>query len=95
MAQIILNYLYIFIIPIIIGFAVRFFTRKTKWSYLSTVFFVILFFAAWIACYIVPSKGSELHGLWGLQATAAAVGSLATGIAVRIVRQKLRKTYSP
>lgn len=84
MAQIMLNYLYIFIIPIIIGFAVRFFTRKTKWSYWSTVFFVVLFFVAWIIVYVVPSKGSELHGLWALQATAAAIGSLVTGIAVRI-----------
>jgi len=29
-------------------------------------------------------KGSELHGIWALQATAAAVGSLVTGIAVRL-----------
>jgi uncharacterized membrane protein YedE/YeeE len=84
MAQIILNYLNIFFIPIIIGFAVRFFTRKTKWSYWSTVFFVVLSIVAWIIANVVPSKGSELHGLWALQATAAAIGSLVTGIAVRL-----------
>lgn len=84
MTLIMLNYLYIFIIPIIIGFAVRFFTRKTKWSYWSTVFFVVLSFVAWIIGYVVPSKGSELHGLRALQTTAAAIGSLVTGIAVRL-----------
>lgn len=84
MAQIMLNYLYIFIIPIIIGFVVRFFTRKTKWSYWSTVFFVVLSFVAWIIGYVVPLKGSELHGIWALQATAAAIGSLVAGIATRL-----------
>ena len=84
MAQIILNYLYIFIIPVIIGFAIRFFTRKTKWSYWSTVFFVVLSFVAWTIGYVVSLKGSELHGILALQATAAAIGSLVTGIAVRL-----------
>jgi uncharacterized membrane protein YedE/YeeE len=82
MVQIMLNYLYIFIIPIIIGFAVRFFTRKIKRAYWATVFFLVLSFVAWIIVYVVPSKGSEMHGIWALQATAAAIGSLVTGIAV-------------
>ena len=84
MAQIMLNYLYIFIVPIIIGFAVRFFTRKTKWSYWSTVFFVVLSFVALIIAYVVPSRGSEMYGIWVLQTTTAAIGSLMTGIAVRL-----------
>jgi uncharacterized membrane protein YedE/YeeE len=82
MVQIMLNYLYIFIIPIIIGFAVRFFTRKIKRAYWVTVFFLVLSFVAWIIVYVVPSKGSEMHGIWALQATAAAIGSLVTGIAI-------------
>ena len=84
MAQNMLNYLYIFISPIMIGFAVRFFNRKTKWSYWFTVFFVVLSFVAWIIRYVVPLKGSELYGIWALQATAAAIGSVVTGIGVRL-----------
>ena len=90
MVQIMLNYLYIFIIPIIMGFAVLFFTRKIKRAYWATVFFVVLSFLAWIIVYVVPSKGSELHGLWALQATAAAIGSLVTGIAVRLKNSRNR-----
>jgi hypothetical protein len=84
MVQIILNYLYIFIIPIIIGFAIRFFTRKINQAYWVTVFFVILSIVMWIIVYIVPSNGSEMYGILALQATAAAIGTLVTGIAVRL-----------
>ena len=90
MVQIILNYLYIFIIPIIIGFAVRFLILKINQAYWVTVFFVLLSVVSWIIVYIVPSNGSEMYGIWALQATAAAIGSLVTDIAVRLRNSRSR-----
>lgn len=90
MVQIILNYLYIFIMPIIIGFAVRFFTRKINQAYWVTVFFVLLSVVSWKIVYTVPSYGSEMYGIRAFQATAAAIGSLVTGITFRLRNSKSR-----
>lgn len=82
MSQILLNYLQLVIIPMLIGFIVRFCCRRRKNAYRVTVFFVIFALAAWIAAYIIPAHGSELYGLVALQITCAAVASLLSGLVI-------------
>lgn len=80
MRQIILNWLYVFIGPPVLGLALRFFCRRRKKAYLITICLLLLTAAAWIVVWTVPSRGSELYGLTALQASLAAAGSLSAGI---------------
>lgn len=77
MKQNILNWLFIFIGPPVLGFAVRLFCRRWKRAYFITVCPLLLTAAAWIAVWTVPIRGSELYGLTAWQASLAAAGSLA------------------
>lgn len=79
MKQNILNWLFIFIGPPVLGFAVRLFCRRWKRAYFITVCLLLLTAAAWIAVWTVPIRGSELYGLTAWQASLAAAGSLAAG----------------
>lgn len=49
MGQIVVNYVCIFIIPITISFAARFFCRRARKAYLVTVCPVLLAIMAWVA----------------------------------------------
>lgn len=87
MSQIIKNYMLIFVVPFLIGVAVRFLCRRAKRSYLITAGFAVLVVIGWAAFYIVPSHGSEMYGIIALMATSAAVGALLAGVIVRSKRK--------
>lgn len=80
MRQIILNWLYVFIGPPVLGLAFRFFCHRRKKAYLITICLLLLTAAAWIVVWTVPNRGSELYGLTALQVSLAAAGSLSAGI---------------
>lgn len=83
MKQIIMNYLCVFIVPALIGFAVRFLLRRTPKGYWITAGLVILTIIAWVAANVIPNHGSELYGILALMVTSALVGSFVTGLLVR------------
>ena len=80
MLQIINNYIAIVILPLFVRVIIRLLLRRTKYSHLITIAFVILAITAWIVAHTVFSYGSELYGLLAIQATCLAVGALLTGV---------------
>lgn len=89
MLQIIINYLYIFGLPIIVGLAARILLRRLNKAYFVTVAFAILALIALVVAIVVPSYGSEMYGIMTIQAIAALVSSLLTGLVLRL-RSKIR-----
>lgn len=86
MDQIIKNYIFIFIIPFLIGVVVRILFQRAKRAYLITSVIVVLAVIGWVAFYTVPSHGSEMYGIIALLLTCAAAGTLLTGLVVRAKR---------
>lgn len=86
MDQIIKNYMFIFIIPFLVGVVVRFLFQRTKRAYLITSVIAVLTVIGWVVFYTVPSHGSELYGIIALLLTCAAVGTLLTGLVVQAKR---------
>lgn len=83
MRQIVLNWLYVFIGPPLLGLALRFFCRRRKRAYGITAGLLVLMAAAWAAAWTLPN-GLEWYGLTALQASLAAAGSLAAGAGLRL-----------
>ena len=84
MKQIIVNYLFIFGLPVIIGLAVHIILQRFNKAYLATALFAILTAIGWCVANTIPSYGSELHAILAIQATAAFISSLLTGLILRL-----------
>lgn len=87
MKQIILNWLYVFIGPPVLGLALRFFCRRWKRARLITICLLLLTAASWITARAAP-QGLEWYGLAAVQASLAAAGSLAAGAALWLAGKK-------
>ena len=83
MKQIIINYLFVFGFPIIVGLAVRILFQRFNKAYFTTVAFAVLALVGWVVVNVVPSHGSELYGILATQATVAFVSSLLTGLVLK------------
>ena len=81
--QIILNYLFIFVLPLISGGCVRFFCRKWSKAWLVTVVPALLTIAAYVAACNPPVLGSELYGLRTVQLCCFTIASLIVGLIFR------------
>ena len=84
MKQIIINYLFIFGLPIIVGFTIRVLLQRFIKAFFVTAAFAILTLVGWVVVNAVPSHGSELYGILAMQATSAFVSSLLTGLVLRM-----------
>ena len=91
MKQIIINYLFIFGLPVIIGLAVRIILQRFNKAYLVTTLFAILTAIGWYIANAMPSYGSELHGILAIQTTVVFVSSLLTGLILRLKKKGFRK----
>lgn len=91
MNQIVLNYFIIFVIPIIIGFVVRFFMNRFNKAYLVTIVFGALTLFAWIVSFVVDSHGSEMYGIRALQTTTMFISSFLLGFVFKL---RLKNTSS-
>ncbi len=89
MKQIIINYLFVFGFPIIIGLAVRILLKRFSKAYFATVAFAVLALVGWVVVNVVSSHGSELYGILAVQASTAFVSSLLAGLVLRL-RPKTR-----
>ena len=87
MKQIIINYLFIFGLPVIIGLAVRIILQRFNKAYLVTTLFAILTAIGWYIANAMPSYGSELHGILAIQTTVVFVSSLLTGLILRLKKK--------
>ena len=84
MKQIIINYLFVFGFPIIVGLAVRILLGRHNKSYFVTVAFAFLALVGLVVVNVVPSHGSELYGILATQATIAFVSSLLAGLVLKL-----------
>ena len=84
MKQIIINYLFVFGLPIIIGLAVRILFQRFNKAYFSTVAFAVLALVGWVVVNAVPSNDSELYRILATQATVAFASSLLTGLVLKL-----------
>lgn len=80
MKTIIINYLWIFGLPLLIGIALRILLNRLPKPYLVTAVLGIVTLIAWCIAMFNPISGSELFGLLAIQATMAFAGSLVTGL---------------
>ena len=83
MLQILSNYLFIFIVPFLLGFSLRLLIRKSRKPSILTVCFIVLAIIMWGIAVIVPSHGSELNGLRAMQTSCLAVGAFIAGLITR------------
>ncbi len=82
--QIFLNYLVVFVLPLLLGGGLRFFCYKFSKAWLITVAAMVLSVAAWFVAMNPPVLGSELYALRTVQAVCLTIGSLLTGLFVKI-----------
>ncbi|MBR2894290.1 MAG: hypothetical protein IKC03_01350 [Oscillospiraceae bacterium] len=84
MKQIIFNYLWVFIIPALIGFLLRFFFRRAKKGSLITAALIALAVLSWIVATVIPSHGSELYAIRAMMVTSSSVAALMTDMVIRL-----------
>ena len=65
MGQILFNIFMVYILPVIIGIAVRVAVRKMRKPFIVTVGLILLAVVMWAIAVIVPSHGSEGNGFFG------------------------------
>ena len=75
-----LNILYMFVLPPVVGIALRVLLHRIPKPYLVTAALGILTLIAWCIALVNPISGSELFGMLALQATLAFAGSFLTGV---------------
>ena len=74
-----LNILYMFVLPPMVGIALRVLLNHIPKSYLVTAALGILTLIAWCIALFNPIPGSELFGMMALQVSLAFAGSFLTG----------------
>ena len=80
-------YLYIIVLPLILGAALRFLLRKRKKSWLFSLLLAVIAAVALLRALFPPVLGSELYALRFVQAISMLIGSLVTGGVLRIKKR--------
>lgn len=80
MKTIIINYLWIFGLPLLIGIALRILLNRLPKPYLVTAVLGIVTLIAWCIAMFNPIPGNEMFGLMAVQATTAFAASFVTGL---------------
>lgn len=91
MAQIVWNYMAIFIIPILVGFAVRFLFRKRNKAWIITAAGAVLSLIGLITAINPPVSGNEAYGLLTIATACATAASALTGLIYKAVMKKKAK----
>ena len=87
MKQIVINYLIIFVIPLVIGLAVRILLNRFNRSYFVTVALAVLTLIAWVIAIINPLPGNESFALRAVQVTCAFGAALVVEIILRLKKK--------
>ena len=91
MAQIVCNYMAIFIIPLLVGFIVRFLLRKRKKAWIVTVTGAVLSLIGFIVALNPPVSGNEAYGLLTIATACATAASAITGLVYRLLRKNKKE----
>lgn len=81
--RIFMNYMVIFVAPLLFGGMLRFFCRRFSKAWLVTVIALVLSAAAWVVAMHPPVLGSELYILRTVQAVCFTIGSLCVGLFIK------------
>ncbi len=88
MKQVIINYLFVVVIPFLMGLFVRILFRRRSKAWFVTAMALAAALIALIVAMTVPNHGSELYGLRFIQAACLMLGSVLSGIIMHIKRKK-------
>lgn len=88
MAQIIKNYLFIFIIPLALGIIVRVLIGKKPKAWIFSVVCAVLTVAVGILFAVIDTHGDEGLGLCFIQAVCLLAGSLVTAGVSKIAKKQ-------
>ncbi|MBE6613364.1 MAG: hypothetical protein E7632_12845 [Ruminococcaceae bacterium] len=91
MKTIIMNYIYIFILPIIVGITIRILTARRRFGFLVTAGLAILAVIGWCIAAANPIPGNEFFGILAIQESMACAASLVLG-GVLTVRARLKRS---
>jgi len=91
MGQIVLNYIVIFVIPALIGAAVRLIFIKKQKGYLVTVVLSCVTVLIGLFAIISSGSGNEAAGLFTLSACLSTLCSLLCGAIAYIIRKTKKK----
>lgn len=87
MFQIFLNFLIIFIVPILIGALTRLVFIKKQKGYKVSIVFGCIFVATSLCAVLIPSHGNEGPGLSAAGALCALLSSLICGLISLIIKK--------
>lgn len=88
MKQIIWNWLMVFIIPAVIGAALRGALSRTHRGYGITLGLAVLAAVSWSLFYMAPGLNTEAHGIVTAQITCCAAGALLVEITARLWKRR-------
>lgn len=88
MGQILWNWTWIAVMPLLLGGAVRLLFRRWSKAWLVTAAAALLAAAAYIAALDPPVGGSELYGLRTVMAVFLTAGSLAAAVILRVKNKR-------
>ncbi|WP_298020439.1 hypothetical protein [uncultured Dysosmobacter sp.] len=88
MGQIIWNWTWIAVMPLLLGGAVRLLCRRWSKAWLVTAAAALLAAAAYIAALDPPVRGSELYGLRTVMAVFLTAGSLTAAVILRVKNKR-------
>ena len=88
MAQIIENYLVIFIIPLALGVIVRVLIRKKPKAWILSAVCAVLMIVFGILFAVIDTHGDEGLGLCFIQSVCLLAGSLVTGGIIKIAKKQ-------
>lgn len=88
MAQIIENYLVIFIIPLALGVIVRVLIRKKPKAWIFSAVCAVLMIVFGILFAVIDTHGDEGLGLCFIQSVCLLAGSLVTGGIIKIAKKQ-------
>lgn len=89
MGQILFNVFMVFILPVVIGIAVRVAVRKMRKSFIITGGLILLAVVMWVIAVSIPSHGSEANEIFAMMTTCLAIGALVAGLIIRYRREGL------
>lgn len=89
--QIFLNYLTIFIIPVLVGISFRLIFRKKSKAWLVSAVFALITALFGVLTLLLSSGGNESFGLLTISSASALASSLVCGVIIRLAGRKKNK----
>ncbi len=87
MSQLILDYLFIIILPFLVGVMLRLVADRTRKPFIVTICLSVLAVLMWILSAVMSKSGSDTGSIKALMTSFSVIGSIAVGLLIRILRR--------